>query len=168
MGAASSLALALSKSSASVPADVQNTKKHIPFRAFLVPVLFLVCSGLVASRLSPDGKVGLVFNPTQPEDAPPGRLAESFIFPQTTLSAQCHDWCISRNESSSHAPAFDNCFAQCRQHPEVMSFLSAMRASAAVPPSGEDHNIIFAAWYAEGEGGAEVCCIPGPPLMIAF
>lgn len=53
------------------------------------------------------------------------------------------------------------CYAQCLAHPEVTGFFPALEASAALPvPTGR--TLLFAAWYAEGERGAEV----GPDSLL--
>jgi hypothetical protein len=139
---------------------VPKRVSHIPFRAFLVPVVFLVCCGLVASRLISDATNGIIFGPHWAKDEVPHSLAQDTPLLHSNMTIQCHDWCADRNDFSSHVATIDSCVTRCLSHPEVMGYLPGMRASAAVPHSGQGRTIVFAAWYAEGEQGSEVRSCP--------
>ena len=123
-----------------------------------LPVLSLtivLLSGLVASRpwigvapdssssgLSPSGAGSLGRSPGSLQG-----LAYNLTEPAVQL---CRSYCLSRDAPVEH------CYKQCLAHPEVLRFIPALEASAAAAP-GPQRTLLFAAWYAEGERGSEVC-----------
>ena len=141
-------------------AVVHGKKTELSFGT-LVPVLFLVCSGLVASRLVPDASVGHLLIYSLAGDEASGHL-RSFL--QTLRmpphGERCQQWCADRDEPSSHAATLDHCISQCVSHPEVMGFLPNLRTTATVPPPMQNRTLLFGAFYAEGDGGSEVRTSP--------
>ncbi len=138
-------------------AVVHGKKTDINIGASLVPVFFLVCSGLVACRLVPDASVGHLLISYLAGDGPSDHL-RFFLHPLLFPShiAPCQHWCADREERSSHAATLDHCISQCIAHPEVMDFLPKLRTTAAVPPPVQNRTLLFGAFYAEGDGGSEV------------
>lgn len=145
----------------------------------LLPVILLVCCGLAASRLLPvaspgtslassvagPGDVLLRPSPTelslteQTNGIASDGLLQSAASTSLRIELQCQSWCLGRASTAtsllSRPPAMDTCISQCLEHPEVMSFLSSLESSAT-PAASNSRTLLFAAWYAEGERGAEV------------
>lgn len=142
-------------------AQSQSPKPRIPVAPI---VLFFLC-GLVAARVFPDSSLisgeagrgpGLVLPQLQqPEVSLPGATESPSAANLTGLGLRCQSWCLTRDiyvtrEDMAH------CQQQCTAHPEVMDWIPALEASAAAPAGVNDRQLIFAAWYAEGERGSEV------------
>lgn len=126
-------------------------------RSLLGPVLFLVCSGLVACRLVPDASVGHLLSNSLAGYGASDRLRSFFYTRRMPAHGErCQQWCADRDEPSSHTATLDHCILQCISHPEVMDFLPDLRATAAVPPPVQNCTLLFGAFYAEGDGGSEV------------
>ncbi|CAL8466513.1 g6049 [Coccomyxa elongata] len=158
------------------PLDRETSPKRAP-SVPLLPVVLLICCGLAASRLLPTSSYGPLLGPSSiAEDILPrpspvelslaeqtsGLSFDASLQPdvQVLLPAevQCQSWCVTRAGATAsllnRPPKMDTCLSQCLAHPEVMTFLPALEASGALPsPTGR--SLIFAAWYAEGERGAE-------------
>ena len=155
-----SLAATGSNRLAAVTTITITSEKEAPHRRPVLPVLtftMLLLSGLVASRpwigVDPSSGLsasdasslgrssgslqGLAYNLTEPAGQPAGQL--------------CRSWCLSRDVYT-----LEHCYQQCLAHPEVLRFIPALEASAAAAP-GAQRKLLFAAWYAEGEKGSEVC-----------
>jgi hypothetical protein len=149
----------------------------------LLPVILLICCGVAASRLLPGVAPRGLVAPSTPADILPrpspvelslaeqssGLAAGGSLQPDVQALLQtdlrCQNWCLERAEASaspmSRPPLVATCYAQCLAHPEVTGFFPALEASAALPiPTGR--TLLFAAWYAEGERGAEV----GPDTLL--
>ena len=123
----------------------------------LIPVTILLLSGLVASRpwigVAPDPSG---FGSPAPASVghSPGPL-QGLAYNLTEPAGQCRGWCLSRDAYTT-AEGIEHCYQQCLAHPEVLHFIPALEASAAAAP-GPQRTLLFAAWYAEGERGSEVC-----------
>ena len=153
-------------------AQSQSSKPRIP----LVPVaLFFLC-GLVAARVFPESSIisgeagsgpGIILPQLQqPEVSLPGSIVSPSPANLTGLGLRCQTWCLTRDIYVTRSEVA-HCQRQCIAHPEVMDWIPALEASAAAPTGISDRQLIFAAWYAEGERGSEVsfsnipaCCIP--------
>lgn len=156
------------------PLDREPALKRAPVP--LLPVVLLICCGVAASRLLPGTAPGGLLTSTPADILPrPSPVELSLAEQSSSLAAggtlqpelqsllqgdlRCRSWCLDGADPSasprSRPPQIDTCFARCLAHPEVMGFLPALEASGALPePSGRE--LLFAAWYAEGERGAEV------------
>lgn len=166
------------------PLDRETSPKRAP-SVPLLPVVLLICCGLAASRLLPTSSSGPLLGPSWiAEDILPrpspvelslaeqtsglslGASLQSDVQVLLPAEVQCQSWCVSRAGATAsllnRPPKMDTCLSQCLAHPEVMTFLPVLEASGALPsPTGR--SLIFAAWYAEGERGAEV---GRPPLLL--
>ena len=142
-------------------AQSQSSKPRYPFASI---VLFFLC-GLVAARVFPDSNLisgevgrgpGLVLPQLQqPEVSLPGAIESPKAVNLTGLGLRCQSWCLTRDTYVTRED-MAHCQQQCTVHPEVMDWIPALEASAATPAGVNDRQLIFAAWYAEGERGAEV------------
>ena len=152
-------------------AQSQSSKPRIPF----VPLaLFFLC-GLVAARVFPESSListearlgpGIVLPLLQqPELSLPGSIVSPSPANLTGVELRCRSWCLTRDIYIT-TNEVKHCQQQCTAHPEVMAWIPALEASAAAPAGVNDRQLIFAAWYAEGERGSEVslaiisaCCL---------
>lgn len=143
----------------------ENGAPHKKFSVPLLPLLFLFFSGLVAARLLPEVSSGVSIAPSLTTDVfprPPSAVLD--VSPQPASQRanfsepafRCQSWCLSRVAPISHVSSVEHCYAQCLAHPEVMGFIPALEASALAPSGVNTRNLLFAAWYAEGERGSEV------------
>jgi len=143
-------------------AQSQSSKPRIP----LLPFALLFLCGLVAARVFPDsnlisGEAGLgpgIVLPQlqQPEMSLPGSVVSPSSANWTGLGLRCQTWCLTRDIYVTRDEVA-HCQRQCTAHPEVMDWIPALKASAAAPAGINGRKLIFAAWYAEGERGSEVC-----------
>ncbi len=142
-------------------AQSQSSKPRVP----LVPLALLFLCGLVAARVFPEsslisGEAGLgpgIVLPQlqQPEVSLPGSIVSPNPANLTGVGLRCQTWCLTRDIYVTKTEV-GHCQRQCTAHPEVMDWIPALKASAAAPAGINDRQLIFAAWYAEGEKGSEV------------
>ena len=142
-------------------AQSQTSKPRIP----LVPLALVFLCGLVAARVFPEsslisGEAGLgpgIVLPQlqQPKVSLPGSIASPSPSNLTGLGLRCQTWCLTRDTYVTKTEVA-HCQQQCTAHPEVMEWIPALKATAAAPAGINDRQLIFAAWYAEGERGSEV------------
>ena len=142
-------------------AQSQSSKPRTP----LVPVALLFLCGLVAARVFPESSVisgearlgpGIILPQLQqPEVSLPGSIVSPSPANLTGVDLRCQTWCLTRDTYVTRSEVA-HCQRQCTAHPEVMDWIPALEASAAAPTGISDRQLIFAAWYAEGERGSEV------------
>ena len=139
-----------------------------PFRLRIpvTPVVLLFLCGLVAARVFPDNSLISSKAGTGPGFVLPQIQQPQLAFPEasfegadlTGLQLRCQSYCLTRDTYVTRDEV-SHCQSQCLAHPEVMEWMRALKASAAAPTGvNPDRQLIFAAWYAEGERGSEVRC----------
>ena len=141
-----------------------SASQSFRFRIPITPVLLLFLCGLVAARVFPDNSVISCEGGLGPGFVLPQIQQPQLAFPKasseeanlTGLQLRCQSFCLTRDTYVTRDEV-DHCQSQCLAHPEVMDWMGALEASAAVPTGvNSDRQLIFAAWYAEGERGSEV------------
>ena len=142
-------------------AQAQSSKPRIP----IAPLALLFLCGLVAARVFPEssiisGEAGLGPGIVLPQlQQPEVSLPASSVSPSpadlTGVGLRCQSWCLTRDIYVTRTEVA-HCQRQCTAHPEIVEWIPALKASAAAPAGINDRQLIFAAWYAEGERGSEV------------
>lgn len=138
----------------------QSLRLRIP----VTPVVLLFLCGLVAARVFPDSSPISSEAGLGPRLVLPQIQRPQLAFPKaspggtnlTGLQLRCQSFCLTRDAYVTRDEV-SHCQSQCLAHPEVMDWMRALEASAAAPAGvSPDRQLIFAAWYAEGDRGSEV------------
>ena len=138
----------------------QSFRLRIP----MTPVVLLFLCGLVAARVFPDASLISKEAGLGPGFVLPQIQQPQLAFPEarpggtnlTGLQLRCQSFCLTRDAYVTRDEV-SHCQSQCFAHPELMDWMRALEASAAAPAGvSPDRQLIFAAWYAEGDRGSEV------------
>ena len=141
-----------------------SASQSFRLRVPITPVVLLFLCGLVAARVFPDSSLISSEPGLGPGFVLPKIQQPQLAFPEasfvganlTGLQLRCQSFCLTRDTYVTRDEV-SHCQSQCLAHPEVMGWMRALEASAAAPVGvNPDRQLIFAAWYAEGERGSEV------------
>ena len=141
-----------------------SASQSFRLRVPITPVVLLFLCGLVAARVFPDTSLISSEAGLGPGFVLPQIQQPQLAFPEaspggtnlTGLQLRCQSFCLTRDAYVTRDEV-SHCQSQCLAHPEVMDWMRALEASAAAPACvNPDRQLIFAAWYAEGDRGSEV------------